>query len=114
MKTEKQTYRTTRNPYDITKAVVAHTGSPLPDSWDYAIHGAFVSRGRKRGYLKRHKPSGAKGVAWGALQSNPYKIPVGAMLLASEDERAMVDAIDATGLVGVDQDREQLSKWGVW
>ena len=87
-----------------------------------ALDDASVSRGAHQGRLKKACPkSGTDGAAaWQAmaLHSNPHKCSVGALVMFSERQLAIFNAIDKAlegkDARGLDRDRVALERLGAW
>ena len=92
------------------------TKSPCKEILLQAVEEATVSRGPKKGYLKKTcPPSHTLGAAaWQALQNNPYKISVGVCFMFSGEQKAVFDFLSENGILGKDQDREVLTQLGAW
>ena len=85
-----------------------------------AIESARVSRGPRRGQLKKTKPNGDAGAAWLAmmLHANPHKVSPASIMMLGNEERWIHEQVWAA-LVGVpqtglDRDRDALEGLGVW
>ena len=85
-----------------------------------AIESARVSRGPRKGALKKTKPSGDAGAAWMAMMmhANPHKVPVFAMMTLTREEVWIFDqvrkALEGVPETGLDRDRDALEGLGVW
>jgi hypothetical protein len=87
-----------------------------------ALKDATVSRGAHRGQLKKACPKSRTdgAAAWQAvaLHSNPHKCSVGAIVMFSDRQRAIFNAIDKAlegkDARGLDRDRVALERLGAW
>lgn len=87
-----------------------------------AVCAALVSRGKLKGSLLRKCPQmhTDAAAAWQALMlsANPYKASISAMLLFSERQRiihnAVMDLTDIVDVRGLDRDRVNLELLGAW
>ena len=105
--------------------VLGENGIELTDKEKNAIKGAFCTKGAYKGYLYKSKPNVNKkpleSAAWLALQPNPYKIGMAALMMLSDEEKALFDKLSRLPNGQsikypsfLDKDREALEKMGVW
>ncbi len=90
-----------------------------------AIDGAFCTRGAYAGYLYKNKPNGRtkplESAAWLAMQPNPFKVGMVALMMLFDEEKALFDKLSRlpNGEVikypaALDKDKETLTNLGVW
>jgi hypothetical protein len=90
------------------------------------VHAAFEKALAPGGWLRKTAPRDPDVyAAWvGAMMvCNPYKVSPGKVMMMSARSRAIMDAVESAlmarrardpGVVMLDRDRAQLTRWGVW
>lgn len=90
-----------------------------------ALMACFATKGKRKGRLLASPPKGCMGlpyIAWHAamLACNPYKVSIGALIMANAEQRAVREEItayfDARPAIArvCDLDRANLEALGVW
>jgi len=90
-------------------------GIKLTEDEVNAIHKAFSTRGKTKGYLKSKCPSGLAGAAWQAINPNAYKISFMRCMFFNEAEKNLFLKIGKIKFPdSVDFDKATLKKLGAW
>lgn len=98
------------------------TAGQMPvEHWETICSLFRLDKRTKCFFIPRTRPKGIRGFAWLGLVSawNPYKLSIGSLMFADNDERAMFDSASLWAernkqLRGADRDRLSLETMGAW